>query len=988
MDKWLKKHKWFLFLVVVVFIFSAFPMPHLAKTANEDVFKELRQLLDEAENIELADKTEPTKQQLLAALEEAEAVIQNEQASEKVIDQAKKKLEQAMQNLQKRGPPVKVDVRVEGHDRTIVKKTTVEVEPFDLRDYVSDYEGDEPLLSDEPKAIHAIIRALETATGLDLKDPDQFELTDQGNYIKGIGEYKVKDSAGWLYVINHQFVMNGVADETIEDGDSIVLYYVQNYMDSTYTWFEKDVYTANVGEPLQVKLHAQSYGDVSYENITLLVDDELLEENGSPVYVDEDGYATITFHEPGTYHLSAVRNNQSGEVNISRPYAIVQVNDHKKADTAPPVIKVDHLTDGQVVHVPNISFKVNAHDDVDGNIKPVVRVNGKEIDGESGLYETSLIEGKNTVTIIAKDKAGNEAKKEFTVIYSLPNMAVAVDQAILSVVDHMLEKGVMTEWQAIGLARAGMDIPNDYIDRFYRNVESQITNALESGRINITNIERLALAAMALKLDPTDIAGLDLIELIYNSPMHRNGSDTMTMQGNNGLAFALITLDAGNFEVPENAKWTREKIIAEILEGQKENGGWSLNKDFALTSVDVTAMVLTALAPYQDRPDVKAAIDKALDYLKNEQIESGGFSEPFVGGETSEATAQVIIALTALGIDPTGEPFTKSQHLVQHLLSFQNEDGGFAHTKDYPNTNSMATEQALLGLLAYKLYLEGEGPLYKFVVKPEPDEEESEEFIFKEVEVKPGETIAFQNEHFSSKAKLTMPDNLPEGTKLSVNIPEIGSLPKIGNNLRVSGDYFDITLHYPDGKRFIDGEFLLTLGVDPDVDMDVANIYHFDGNDWERVEAYEKDVQNRTITVNVSDFSIYAVLAEENEGQHTAPGDADEGLKDDEEPAMEKEPENDASSDKNDPQNKTDKREVAENGNHEGQKEERETQQAVNKQSNAENNEALQRDENDRGEKHQLPNTATAIYNIMLAGFAMVLVGVFYYMLQRRKGNI
>ena len=36
-------------------------------------------------------------------------------------------------------------------------------------------------------------------------------------------------------------------------------------------------------------------------------------------------------------------------------------------------------------------------------------------------------------------------------------------------------------------------------------------------------------------------------------------------------------------------------------------------------SVDMTAMALQALANYQNRPQVKAAINRALAYLKNEQ---------------------------------------------------------------------------------------------------------------------------------------------------------------------------------------------------------------------------------------------------------------------------------------------------------------------------------------------------------------------------------
>lgn len=44
----------------------------------------------------------------------------------------------------------------------------------------------------------------------------------------------------------------------------------------------------------------------------------------------------------------------------------------------------------------------------------------------------------------------------------------------------------------------------------------------------------------------------------------------------------------------------------------------------------------------------------------------------FVGGITSEAASQVIIGLSANGIDPTNEEFVKNENsLISHLLSYQ-----------------------------------------------------------------------------------------------------------------------------------------------------------------------------------------------------------------------------------------------------------------------------------------------------------------------------
>src|SRR5699024_1306156 len=240
-------------------------------------------------------------------------------------------------------------------------------------------------------------------------------------------------------------------------------------------------------------------------------------------------------------------------------------------------------------------------------------------------------------------------------------------------------------WLAVGLQQSGEKVPASYEAVFKENVQKQVVEALENNRMSITDVERLVLASLAINKDPRNIEGTNLVELIYNSPERElyDGSvvDTLTYQGNNGIAHALIALDAGKFDIPKDAKWTREKLVDTLLDAQREDGAWNLNDAFPGASIDVTAMVLTALAPYKEDEKVTTAIDKAVAYLSNAQTEDGGFDGGSdVGGVTSEAASQVIIALTALGIDPKSEEFTKSVNLIDHLLSYQVSNGGFAHT--------------------------------------------------------------------------------------------------------------------------------------------------------------------------------------------------------------------------------------------------------------------------------------------------------------------
>ncbi|MHA6260444.1 S-layer homology domain-containing protein [Sporosarcina sp. CAU 1771] len=303
-----------------------------------------------------------------------------------------------------------------------------------------------------------------------------------------------------------------------------------------------------------------------------------------------------------------------------------------------------------------------------------------------------------------------------------------VRQAIEEVSEYITKSGVESEWEAIGLARAGKTVPKAYHENFNRNLQEQVISKSGKGRMKITDVERLAIAGVAIGKNPMNIdgKGFNLIEKIYNSESWTSGEDSITFQGNNGIIFALLALDSNGFEVPNTAKWTREKLIAELLMHQKEEGSWSLStsKDGA-SSFDITAMALTALAPYDDQPLVKNAIDKAVSFLAKSQEASGGFNEQFVGGISSEATSQVIIGLTANKIDPESDLFTKKgAHLIDHLLSYQSEDGGFKHTIDDAASNGMASEQALQALVAFDLYVKGEGSLYDFTgetVTPLPE---------------------------------------------------------------------------------------------------------------------------------------------------------------------------------------------------------------------------------------------------------------------------
>ncbi len=241
------------------------------------------------------------------------------------------------------------------------------------------------------------------------------------------------------------------------------------------------------------------------------------------------------------------------------------------------------------------------------------------------------------------------------------------------------------EWAVISLTRSGKTVGSGYytaaLDYAIENGEN---NRLDANKA--TENARLILALTAAGYDPTQLAGFDLTAGL-------NEMAYIQKQGLNGSVWTLIALDSHNW--PTSGDVTREKLIQAILDKALPSGGWTFAGDKA--DPDMTGMALTALAPYYKSGDAKvvAAVDKALDVLSQMQGKDGGFG-------SSESCAQVITALTALGIDPaTDERFVKrGKNALDALCGFAVEGGGFAHSAG-GERNAMATEQGAYALAAY-----------------------------------------------------------------------------------------------------------------------------------------------------------------------------------------------------------------------------------------------------------------------------------------------
>ena len=351
--------------------------------------------------------------------------------------------------------------------------------------------------------------------------------------------------------------------------------------------------------------------------------------------------------------------------------------------------------------------------DADGDeMTYAVSINGAApVAAEASFRYTAVLVGKTTLVFTASD--GEKTSAPYTVTLTVAKPAGPdVQEAYKTTGDYLSGKGtpivgsIGGEWLTIGLARSGRTVPEGYYDNAVAYVKAEInttTNRLD--RNKSTDNARLILALTAIGKDVTDVGGFDLLA----------GLDDMKYvkrQGTNGPVWTLIALDSHGYTPAGSV--TRDALVETILSLQKDSGAWYINSTNTTDDVDMTAMAIQALAPYYKTNEaVKAAVDKALTWLSTMQKSDGSFAEMAGVASSSESTAQVLVALCALGIDPTADArFAKNSfHVVDGLLTFYTGEA-FKHQLADTTVDQMGTEQSYYALAAYMRLTGGRSFLY------------------------------------------------------------------------------------------------------------------------------------------------------------------------------------------------------------------------------------------------------------------------------------
>ena len=253
------------------------------------------------------------------------------------------------------------------------------------------------------------------------------------------------------------------------------------------------------------------------------------------------------------------------------------------------------------------------------------------------------------------------------------------------------------EWSVMVAARYGADVPEGWFDIYYDNLcDTLIENDGVLTKTKHSNYSRAVLTLTAIGKDPTDVAGYNLFDSYKDF-------EFVTNQGLPGAIFALIALDSAGYE-PEGIE--REKFIEYILEQEYEIGGWALQGENP--DVDITAQVIQAFAPYYGEDEkITAAVDRAVAVLSEVQKPDGGFFA--WESENSQTTAQVGIALSAIGIDiRTDERFIKNGNWIgSYIMQYYLGEGRFCHTLGMAY-DPMATDQCMQMFVSMELFENGE----------------------------------------------------------------------------------------------------------------------------------------------------------------------------------------------------------------------------------------------------------------------------------------
>ena len=241
-------------------------------------------------------------------------------------------------------------------------------------------------------------------------------------------------------------------------------------------------------------------------------------------------------------------------------------------------------------------------------------------------------------------------------------------------------------WAVMAIAAAGED-PDTWTNGGDSIVDYLRNNMNHLDPNKATDWERFILAVVAAGENPRDFGGVDCVDTLlgfYDGT--QIGDNTML----NDDFWGILSLTS----IGENQGVQNSQNF--IISNQNSDGGWGWTVG-GISDADNTAAAISALISAGQSPSSQVITD-ALDYLKSQQQNDGGFTSE--GTTNTGVDAWAINAIADVGQSPVGDEWRKSgNNPIGHLLSLQDTDGAFKWSATLRSNPEWMTTYAIIALL-------------------------------------------------------------------------------------------------------------------------------------------------------------------------------------------------------------------------------------------------------------------------------------------------
>jgi len=312
-------------------------------------------------------------------------------------------------------------------------------------------------------------------------------------------------------------------------------------------------------------------------------------------------------------------------------------------------------------------------------------------DDETGETITFWINGERTNQTAAYEPGQSQNLDLSVEIFPLS----ASDPQITEALDYL--KGTQqsdgriaafatSAWAVMAIAAAGEN-PDSWTNGGDSIVDYLRDNVDHLDPSKATDLERFILSVVAAGENPRNFGSVNCVDTLlgfYDGT--QIGDNTML----NDDFWGILALTS----IGENQGVANSKNF--IISNQNSDGGWGWTVG-GVSDADNTAAAISALIAAGQSPGSQIITD-ALDYLKSQQQNNGGFTSE--GATNAGVDAWAINAIADVGQSPAGDEWRNSgNNPIGHLLSLQDTDGAFKWSTTQRSNPEWMTAYAIIALL-------------------------------------------------------------------------------------------------------------------------------------------------------------------------------------------------------------------------------------------------------------------------------------------------